>query len=93
MPVVPDADDPRMKMLPEHLRGLAPFMLFWLQDGPRDARFLGWHHAGLQACADAGLLTIDARLNGDDPFVVRLPGDTRVWPGWKKLAAIRRGDS
>jgi hypothetical protein len=71
------------EQLPEHLQRQVPFLLAHLKDGPRDARWLGWARSGLEAVAEAGLITIDSQLDVDDPFVVRLPGDRRSWVGWR----------
>lgn len=78
--------DPRLDQIPEHLRTLVPYLLDNLQAGPQDARWLGWAHSGLEVIAEAGLISIDPRMERDDPFVVRLPGDRRDWRGWHNRA-------
>lgn len=60
-----------------------------LKDGPRESRELGVSPEMLRAAAEEGFITIDPDAFPDDyvpfnPFIARLPGDTRSWEGWKR---------
>lgn len=64
-------------------------VLTMLADGPKSSRELGVLTPLLKGMAEDGIVSIDPDHFPDEyvagnPFIARLPGDDRPWPGWEK---------